>query len=96
MASKVTLDQVEELVAQLPPEEQLKLVAHISGRLCVSLYVGPEGEGAPRQADRLRLAEALLAEVQAIENDAQGDFDAAATIRRMRDARIAQICQRGA
>jgi len=30
MSSKATLEQVEQLVMQLPPTEQLKLVAHIS------------------------------------------------------------------
>jgi len=98
MAKPVTLEQVEELAAQLSPQEQLKLVAHISERLSNTLP-GALVEGSIEERirkERLQLAEELLAEVEDIKDDSQGEFDAAETIRRMRDERIAQICQSGA
>lgn len=97
MGGKVTLERVAALAAQLSPQEQLKLVAHISERLSITLPVvlKEESKGESARKERLRLAEELLAEVEDIEDDAQGEFDAAAMIRQMRDERIAQICRRG-
>jgi len=97
MAGKVTLERVAALAAQLSPQEQLKLVAHISERLSITLPVvlKEESKGESARKECLRLAEELLAEVEDIEDDAQGEFDAAAMIRQMRDERIAQICRRG-
>ena len=40
---------------------------------------------------RSRLAQELLAEVADVEDDSQGEFDSAETVRQMRDERIAQI-----
>jgi hypothetical protein len=88
MANTLNFEQVQELVTQLPPQEQLKLAA----RICDQLSAMPstdfvESETEHLWRERLRLAEGLLAEVEDIENDAQGEFDAAADIRRMREER---------
>jgi hypothetical protein len=40
MANRATLEQVEQLAAQLPPPEQLKLVAHICEQLSARSSVG--------------------------------------------------------
>ena len=97
MTEPVTLEQVEALAVQLTPQEQLKLVAHVSERLSDALSVAPveENREASEQAKCLQLARELLAEVEDIEDDSQGEHDAAETIRRMRDERIAQICRSG-
>ncbi|MCS6860663.1 MAG: hypothetical protein NZT92_10135 [Abditibacteriales bacterium] len=41
MADTITLARVEELAAQLPPTEQLELVAHICEQLSVLLPAMP-------------------------------------------------------
>ncbi len=41
MSGQVTLEQVEQQAAQLPPHEQLKLVAHISERLSRAAQTAP-------------------------------------------------------
>ncbi|MFB0545848.1 MAG: hypothetical protein ACETWB_02965 [Anaerolineae bacterium] len=98
MSDQVTLERVERLATQLSPQEQLKLVAHITGRLSIMLPAEPaiESEQEKVRQERLKLAEELLAEVEDIEDDSQGETDAAALIRKMRAERIAQICQKGA
>ena len=99
MTEPVTLEQVETLVVQLPPKDQLKLLAHISKRLSDTLSAEPEAESDQEQQardERLRLAKVLCEEVEDLADDAQGEFDAAEDIRRIRDERIAQLCRSGA
>ena len=93
--SAVTLEQVESLAMQLPAAERLKLAA----RLCeqVSSCLPEAGREAAEAAERkrqevIRLADQLLAEVGEVKDDSQG-IDTAEVIRRMRDERIAAICQ---
>ena len=96
MPELVTLEQVEVLVAQLAPQEQLKLVAHVSERLSSTLAVVSQGASQEEswvRAERLRLATSLLEEVEDIADDSQGEFDAAETLQRLRDERIAQLCR---
>src|SRR5438132_361485 len=98
MSGTVTLEQVEALAMRLPAPERLKLAA----RLCeqVSTNLPEAARQASEEAERrrlaaLRLAEELLAECADIEDDSQG-IDTAEVIRRMRDERIAAICQSAA
>ena len=93
----MTVEQMEVLAAQLPPQEQLKLVARISERLSAMLPVATDQERAAGRttSERLRLAEELLAEAEDIEDDAQGQLDAAETIQGIRNERTGQICRRG-
>lgn len=95
MASAVTLEQVEALAAQLSPQEQLKLLARIGERLSISMppALAEESREERLRQERLLLAEELLMEVKGIEDDSQGEFDAAEAIRRMREERTAQICR---
>lgn len=99
MTESMTLEQVETLVVQLPPQDQLRLLAHISERLSSTLPVVPEAESNQEQRvrdERLRLAKALCEEVEDVADDAQGEFDAADDIRRLRDERVAQLCRSAA
>lgn len=83
--SSITLAELEHLAAQLPPEERLKLAAHI----CEQLSAAGIYSGAGQRKDmRLGLAEELLAECDEGEDDSQGEFDAAHDIRQMRAARV--------
>ncbi len=89
-----TLEHVEELAAGLSPQEQMKLVARISERLCNQMPA--EHATAEREREeQLRVAERLLAECEDIEDDSQG-LDTAELIRQMRDERIEQICRTNA
>jgi hypothetical protein len=97
LSGGVTLEQVEALLEQLPPRDQLALVARIGTRLSASI---PAQAGAPAQAERSQqqrqeLLDQLLKECEDIDDDSQGR-DTAATIRSLRDERISGICRRDA
>lgn len=90
MSDQVTLEQVEQLAAQLPPAEQLKLLASISGQLGQAEVTVP-----PASADMQRLREAmadeLLAELDAIAESIEGEFDSAEDIRQIREERANRL-----
>jgi hypothetical protein len=98
LADTISLDQMAALAAQMLPQDQLKLVARISGQLSASLAAVAEQASTDESArkQRLRLAEELLAEVEDIADDSQGQFDAVETVQQLRDGRTTQICPRGA
>jgi hypothetical protein len=94
MPESVTLEQVETLVVQLPPQDQLRLLAHISERLSSTLPTTPEAKSSPQdtvQDDRLQLVKMLCDEVDDVIDDAQGEFDAAEDIQRTREERVSQV-----
>jgi hypothetical protein len=93
MSYQVTLKQVEQLAEQLELPESLQLIAHLAERLGHSLPFAIDGkrEKEQRRQVRLQLVNELLAEVEDVEDDSQGQFDAAEMIRRMRDERITQM-----
>ncbi len=96
MPESVTLEQVETLVVQLPPKDQLRLLAHISERLSSTLPVVPTVESPHEPSvrdERLQLATILCEEVDDITNDTLGEFDAADDIHRMREERVSQLCR---
>ncbi len=87
MADPVTLDQVEELVAQLPLTEQLKVAARIFEQLSTALPAVPFEASAEERARQGRLAklDAWLAECEKVAALWEGEFDSAADLRRIRD-----------
>ena len=90
MSSNVTLEQVEQLALQLPPTEQLKLMAHISEQLSKSgMTAPPPAEPAPRE--REAMADALLRELDAIAESIEGAFDSAEDIRQIREERADRL-----
>lgn len=93
MSNRVTLEQVEQLAAKLPPSEQLKLVAHISEQLSakpLAAATGVDGEAMRRQ--REKEAGELLALCDAAAEMWGGEYDAAEEVRQMRRERDEQIC----
>ncbi len=87
MSTKETLDQLEQSVMQLPPNEQLKLMARMSDNLTrLGLTVPPS---APEQVQREReaRADALLQELDTIAESIEGEFDSAEDIREIREER---------
>ena len=94
MPESITLEQVETLVVQLPPQDQLRLLAYISERLSTTLPTAPEAKSFPQdtvQDDRLQLAKMLCDEVDDVLDDTRGEFDAAEEIQRMREKRGTQV-----
>jgi hypothetical protein len=93
MTGNVSLEQVEALAAQLSPSERLKLAA----RICQQLSDVPaEFSTLPKDNDRARqerLAEvdALLAELDAVADSIEGEFDAVEDLRRIRDERADRL-----
>ena len=94
MGEAMTLEQIEGLVKQLSPTQQLNLIARICEQLSAASTTEPvEGRIEQLKQKRLELAEKLLSEVGHIRDDSQGEFDAAADLRQLREERIKQICQ---
>lgn len=87
MLNTVTFEQVGQLAAQLPPPEQLKLVAFISERLSSMLKSGLSLNSASALRTREAMADALLAELDAIAESIEGQFDSAEDIRQIREER---------
>ena len=89
MSNTVTLEQIEQLVVQLPPPERLKLVA----RICEQLSVAPMAESDEEKARRERLAQvdAWLAECDAVAESIEGEFDSAKDIRQIREERTNRL-----
>jgi len=87
MSDMVTLEQVEQLAVQLPPREQLKLVAHVSEWLIVTPLGTPTGERGMEQVQLERLAQvdAWIAQCNEVAELWEGEFDSAADLRRIRD-----------
>jgi len=85
ISNKVAFEQVERLAVQLPPSEQLKLVAHISERLSgLLLTILPSDTEQARRREREAMADTLLAELDAIAESIEGEFDSAEDIRQIR------------
>jgi hypothetical protein len=96
MSNPVTLEQVRGLADQLPPADRLKLAAYLCEQLSFNFTAAAaqQAEVDARQREaQLRLAEQLLAESVDIADDSLG-IDSAAVIRRMREERVAAICQK--
>lgn len=87
MARGVSLEQLEELVAQLPPSDRLKLAAHI----CEQLSAVPSGAASEDRALKQEGREvpgdvgAWLSECERVADLWDGKFDSAADLRRIRD-----------
>ena len=83
MATRTTLEQLEQQITRLPMRDQLKLIARISERLS-TMPLDIEKPGA-RDADE------LLALCDAAADMWEGEFDATQEIRQMRQERNEQI-----
>ncbi|MBM3235132.1 hypothetical protein FJZ31_02410 [Candidatus Poribacteria bacterium] len=91
MSNGVTFEQVEQLVVQLSPLEQLRLVARISEQLNnLMTTIAPSGMERVQQ-EREALADALLAELDAIAESIEGNFDSAEDIRQIQEERANRL-----
>lgn len=98
MMQQATLKHVEQLAVQLDQPDLLQLLARIAQHLSQNSPFAANGtrEKERKRQAQLQLAKELLAEVDDIEDDSRGEFDAAETIRQIRNERIAQICRKDA
>lgn len=85
MSNQATLEQLKQQVAQLPPDEQLKLAGEISKRLGASIAPAAENDREQAQRERLTQVDAWIAECEKVANLWKGEFDSAADLRRIRD-----------
>lgn len=91
MTNTVTFEQVGQLAVQLPPPEQLKLVAYISEQLSGLLRTNLLSSSTGAQRAREVMADALLADLDAIAESIEGEFDSAEDIRQIREERASRI-----
>jgi hypothetical protein len=86
MANQVTLEQVEQLAAQLPPPERLKLVARICECLIPErgIVISAAEEEEQARQERLAKVDAWVAECERVAELWEGEFDSAADLRRIR------------
>ena len=91
MSNQVTVEQVEQLAVQLSPPEQLKLVARISEQLSGLVLKIPSSGIEQVQREREAMADALLAELDAIAESIEGEFDSAEDIRQIREERANRL-----
>jgi hypothetical protein len=89
MSNTVTLEQIEQLVVQLPPPERLKLVA----RICEQLSVAPMAKNDEEEARREQLAQVdtWLTECDAVAEEIEGEFDSAEDLRQIREERANRL-----
>src|SRR5262245_54731528 len=93
MTTQVTLEELEEQVNFLSPQDQLRLVAYISERLSEMPLMTQTSIADAEQVEEARLVEVdtLLAQLDQVAELWEGEFDAAEEIRRMRQDRDEQI-----
>lgn len=89
MSGGITLNEVEALVWQLPPQEQLKLLAHVAERLSEENV----SENSSKRATDDSVADGLawLRACDAIAGQTPGTFDSAKDLREIREERIEDI-----
>lgn len=88
--SSPTFNEVERLVSQLPPPEQLQLAKRIYERHSEADKPQP-GEARPVDAKRRAEIEAWLAKCDAVAEGIVGRFDSAEDIRQIREERASRI-----
>lgn len=83
MANRLTVEEVEQLVTQLPLPERLRLVA----RVCTQLAGADTAASDAAQArqERLAQADAWITACDQVAELWDGDFDSAADLRRLRN-----------
>jgi hypothetical protein len=85
----MSLKQMEQQVAQLSPQEQLKLVAYIAEQLSATPLVVPTRE--IEEQARLVEVDAWLAECDAVAESIEGEFDSAEDLRQIREERASRL-----
>ncbi len=88
MSISLTYDEIEQQVIQLPPQQQLQLLARISEKLSAFAFnwASPQkGNGKQEELQRLAKIDAWLAKCDEVAELWEGKFDSAEDLRRLRD-----------
>jgi hypothetical protein len=91
MAETVTLEHVEQLAAQLPPQGQLKLLAHISERLIRLPLTLQETDEERRRREYAARVEAFLKMCDENAAECMGEVDSAEDLRQIREERTGRL-----
>ncbi len=91
MADTVTLEQVEDLAAQLPPQKQLQLLSHISEWLSQSPLTPQETDEERQRREYAARVEAFLKMCDENAAECMGEVDSAEDIRQIREERTARL-----
>lgn len=83
----MTLEKVEELVAHLSPQEQLKLLAHVSERLSQLPPPVQETDAERQRREYAARIETFLATCDEVAEQIEGEFDAVEDLRQIREER---------
>lgn len=82
----VTVEELEQQISKLSPQDQLRLVARVSERLSVVVTpTQPESQDDEHRARRLAEVDAWIDEADKVAKLWDGEFDSAADLRRIRD-----------
>jgi hypothetical protein len=87
----MTLEQVKELVTQLPPQEQLRLVADISERLSQLPPIAQEADEERQRREYAARVEAFLKQCDENAAECIGEVDSAEDIRQIREERTSRL-----
>lgn len=87
MSNQVTLEQVEQLAAQLPQQEQLKPLSRLSEQLTETIFPSVTAN----KKERMREAAAILRECDRAAAAFTLKTNSVETIQRMRDERNRQM-----
>lgn len=87
----MTFEQVKELVAQLPPQDQLKLVAHIGEQLSQLPPIVQEPDAERQRREYAARVEAFLKLCDENAAECIGEIDSAEDIRQIREERMSQL-----
>jgi len=91
--SAITLGEVAQLADQLPLPDRMKLLAHLCQQLRVPFPAAVTVEGDEPQARQIReaIADTFLQELDTIAENIEGQFDAVADLRQIRQRRANQL-----
>ncbi|MBI4640196.1 MAG: hypothetical protein HY731_05850 [Candidatus Tectomicrobia bacterium] len=87
MSSQVTLEQLKQQVAQLPLQEQIKLIVDISERLSAMplVVLTKERDWEWARIEQSAQVDAWIAKCDEVAELWEGEFDSATDLRRIRD-----------
>ncbi len=91
MRNTVTYEEVETLAEQLPPREQLKLVAKISDRLSKQTATQPQTTEEGQRQDHAARVETFLQMIDEKAAECSGEMDSAVDIRQIREERASRL-----
>ncbi len=85
MSIQITLDELKQQITELPPQEQLELIADIGDRLSALPLFSAQVKSEQVQNKNKSQLDAWIAECEKVAELWEGSFDSASDLRRIRD-----------